>query len=549
MAGLAALSAGLAAPGPAGLPPQVTASPSPGAVRPRLLLFVSVDQMRFDYLTRFEALFKGGFRRLLDQGAVFTNARYRHANTETGPGHAVLLSGRSPRHSGIVANRWFDTLLRRDVGVVEDPTVGAVGGNGPASSPANFIGFTLGDMLKKASPSSRVVGVSLKDRSAILMAGPRADAAYWYDGSTGGFVTSTYYMKSAPDWLSRWNAKRLADSPAWRTWPRLLSDEALYRRYAGEDDVKGEWDNRDTVFPHRVREAPPARGYYDDFRRTPFADELTLDLTLQAMDAHGLGEDDATDLLAVGFSATDVIGHTYGPDSQEILDQLLRLDVTLGRLLDEVEKRAGRDRFLFGLCADHAVMPLVEILQARGVAARRVHPDDVAVPVQRAVDERFGAKAGLVSRIHAPDVYLDLAAVEARGLKRREVEGVVRTAVLGTGLVEKVYTHADLLGDPPPGDPYFEMVRRSFFPARSPHVLAVPKPWLYMDDRVGGTGHGTPHEYDRHVPIVFLGPSVRPGRYPAACGPEDIAPTLAAFLGLDYPLQDAERVLTEAIAR
>jgi predicted AlkP superfamily pyrophosphatase or phosphodiesterase len=523
-------------------------SPSPAAAgRPRLLLFVSVDQMRFDYLTRFAPLFKAGFRRLLDQGAVFTNARYRHANTETGPGHSVLLSGRSPCHSGIVANRWFDALLGDDMGVVEDATVTAVGGSGPAASPANFIGFTLGDVLKKASPASKVVGVSLKDRSAILMAGPRADAAYWYDGSLGRFVTSTYYARNAPAWLEAWNGKRLAESAAFRTWPRLLPDEGLYRRYAGEDAVKGEWDNKDTVFPHRVRGTPPSAQYFDDLRRTPFVDELTLDFALEAMAAHGLGEDDATDVLAVGFSATDIIGHTYGPDSQEAMDQLLRLDLVLGRLLDEVERRVGPGRLLMGLSADHASMPLVEVLQARGVAARRVRPAEVEAPVTRALEARFGAGPKLVARFYTPDVYLDLKAIEARGLKRHQVEQVVESALLGTGLIDKVYTQADLLGDRPTDDPYFPLVRRSFFQARSPHVIAVQKPWIYLDDRVGGTGHGTPHDYDRHVPVAFLGAGVRAGSYPAESGPEDIAPTLAALLRLDYPLQDAERVLSEAV--
>ena len=516
-----------------------------GSGAPRLVLFISVDQMRFDYLTRFAPLYKGGFRTLLDRGAVFTNARYRHAATETGPGHSVLLSGRSPSHSGIVANRWFDTLLKRDVGVVEDPVVSPVGGPGHGSSPVNFNGFTVGDVLKKRTPGARVVGLSLKDRSAILMAGPRADAAYWYEPAAGGFITSTYYTKTAPAWLTRWNGKRLADGPAWRVWTRLLPDESLYRRYAGEDDVKGEFDGVDTVFPHRVRGAPPSEAFYDDFRRTPFADELVLDAALAAMEAHQLGADDDTDVLAVGFSASDFIGHTYGPDSQEQMDEYLRLDLTLGRLLEEVERRVGLDRVLVALSADHGVLPLVELLQAKGMPARRARPDDVGVPVTRALERRFGARSGLVARFDPPDFYLDLDAVARQGLARRDVEAVIEQALLETGLVEKVYTHERLLGDPPGDDPFFALFRRSFFQPRSPHVKVLLKQWVYMSDRPGGTGHGTPYDYDRHVPIVFLGTGVRPGSYPAACGPEDIAPTLGALLHLDYPLQDAERVLTE----
>jgi len=392
-----------------------------------------------------------------------------------------------------------------------------------------------------------VVGVSLKDRAAILMAGPRADAAYWFDPTVGLFVSSTYYTSALPPWLARWNATRPADAPAWRVWTRLLPDEALYRQYAGPDDVKGEWDGVDTVFPHRVRGAPPSPKFYDDLRRTPFGDELLLEAALEAMGGHQLGADEDPDVLAVGFSSPDVIGHTYGPESQEGMDEYLRLDLVLGRLLEEVDRRVGLDRVIVGLSADHGVLPLVETLQARGAAARRVRTEEILGPVTRALEARYGTRNGLIARFLPPDFYFDLEAMARRGLPRHEVEEVAEQALLETGLVQNVYTNARLLGDRPPDDPFFDLVRRSFFQPRSPHLIVVLKPWLHLTDRPGGTSHGTPHEYDRHVPIVFLGPGVRPGTYAAPCGPEDIAPTLAALLHLDYPLQDADRVLAEAL--
>jgi len=303
----------------------------------------------------------------------------------------------------------------------------------------------------------------------------------------------------------------------------------------------------DTVFPHHVRDAPPSAKFYDDLRRTPFGDQLVLDMALEVLSAQQLGVDDDPDLLAVGFSSSDNIGHTYGPESQEVMDEYLRLDITLGRLLEEVDRRVGLDRVIFGLSADHGAMPLVEDLQARGLPARRVRPDEILGPVTRALDARFGAGRGLVARYLAPDFYLDLAAIARHGLSRREVEVVVEQAAMGTGVVERVYTHERLMGDAPRDDPYFPMMRRSFFAARSPQVVVLLKQWHYLSDRPGGTGHGTPYEYDRHVPVVFLAPAVRAGAYPAACGPEDIAPTLAALLRLDYPMQDAERVLTEML--
>jgi hypothetical protein len=223
------------------------------AGKPKLILVLSIDQMRFDYLTRFNDLYQGGFRTLLDQGAVFSEAHYHHAMTETGPGHSVILSGRHPSHSGIIANAWYDSFLKRTINVVEDPVHSPLGGEGRRASPVNFIGFTLGDVLKQKTPESRVVAVSLKDRSAILMAGPRGDAAYWYETSGGNFITSTYYMSKAPTWLEKWNGQRLPDRYADKKWHRLLEDKNLYEKYAGPDAIEGEWDRKDIVFPHSIR--------------------------------------------------------------------------------------------------------------------------------------------------------------------------------------------------------------------------------------------------------------------------------------------------------
>jgi hypothetical protein len=389
--------------------------------------------------------------------------------------------------------------------------------------------------------------VAGKDRAAILMAGPRADAAYWYESASGGFGSSTYYMRELPAWLTAWNAGGHVNAFAGRSWTRLLPDEAPYLKYAGPDDVKGEWDTVDTVFPHKVRGAPPAREFYDELRRMPFADELILEVALGAMEAHGLGRDDATDLFAVGFSATDSIGHTYGADSQEVMDQLLRLDRILGRLLTAAEAAAGKDGLIVGLSADHASMPLVEVLKAKGLDARRVSPKVLRDAVTAALAARFPQAGELVASFDDPHVYLDLERIAQQRLRRADVEKVVRDALLSTGVVERTYTAADLLGDPPADDPDFVLYRNAFFEPRSPHVIARLKRYVYLDDRPGGTGHGTVQDYDRHVPVVFLGAGITKGRVDAPCGPEDIAPTLATLLGLPYPVESGQRVLTEAL--
>ena len=520
--------------------PSQPAPASSGTARPRLVLVVAVDQMRADYLERFRPLFTGGLKRLAESGAVFTNAMYRHACNETGPGHSVLLSGRSPRSSGIVGNVWYDRTLRQRVNVVDDPAVRLVGSNrGRAASPAYFNAFTVGDVLKVSSPASRVVGVSFKDRSAILPAGRRADGAYWYQTTDGRFVTSSWYTERAPGWLDAWNARRPADAYASRSWERLLTDTASYLRFAGEDAIDGEFDRKDVVFPHAIRGVPPAFEFYDNLRRTPFADELLLDFAGAAMKGHDLGRDDATDILTVSFSATDVIGHSYGPDSQEQMDNLLRLDRTLGRLFDEAERRAGKGRVLVVLSADHGVMPLVELLKARGVEARRADSAELYQPVEKALAARFPGAVGLVADPDPMEFVLDREAITRQGLNFEDVEATIREALLGTGLVEAVYTQAQLMGAPAPGDPFFDRHQRAFFASRSGDLVARIRKHVYLGGYVGGTGHGSPHDYDRHVPIVFMGPGIKPGPHDVETGPEDIAWALGRMLGLDYPKQDS----------
>ena len=509
------------------------------------MLVLSIDQMRVDYLSRFAPLYRGGLKRLTERGAVFNNARYRHASTETGPGHSVLLSGRHPSHSGIVANDWWDPYLKKLINVVDDPFHLPLGGEGRSASPVNALSFTVGDVLKLGNANSRVVGVSLKDRSAILMAGRRADAAYWYETAGGNFITSTYYAREAPPWLTRWNRLRLPDTYAGKKWTRLLADEDVYEKYAGPDAIEGEWDRKDTVFPHAIRGNPPERLYYDDFRRTPFADEVTLSVALEAMNAHQLGQDEHTDIFAVGFSATDVIGHTYGPESQEIMDQLLRLDSVLEKLFQAIDDSVGLANTLVVLSADHGSLPLVENLRSQGIEARRASPDILKNAVQGALDRRFPGVQGLMAYF-ATDIYFDEEVIRLNRLDRATVERTAIDALMSTGLVEKVYTHSDLM-TPYSADPQMRLFQNAFFQPRSPHLNVLVKKYVYLNSQVGGTGHGTAHDYDRHIPIIFMGEKIKSGIYQAECGPEDIAPTLAHLLGLTYPREYDSRLLLEML--
>ena len=520
------------------------------AVAPRLVLVLAIDQMRFDYLTRLAPLYTGGLRMLLDRGAVFTDAKYRHAATETGPGHSVILTGRHPRHSGIVANDWYDAFLDRMVNVVDDPVQKPLGGPGRAASPVNAVGFTVGDVLKAARPESKVVAVSLKDRSAILLGGRRADGVYWYETAGGNFITSTYYVADAPPWLLDWNRRRLADRYAGTVWTRLLPDVALYDRYAGKDAVEGEWDRKDTVFPHEIRGNVPSLLFYDDLRRTPFADTLTLDVTLEAMKAHHLGEDASTDILAIGFAAMDVIGHTYGPDSHEVMDQLLRLDLVLQTLFGEVERRVGLDNTVVVLTSDHGIGPLIENVRAQGVPAQRATPATLLGAVSRAFQTQFPRIGALLVKLYSPpDFYLDTDVIRDHQLSLDAVNATAIEALLGTGLVAKVYTREDLRTPRASGsDPLLPLFQNGYYEPRSPDLTVLLKQNVYLSNLVGGIGHGTAYDYDRHVPVVFMGPGIRPGSYTMPAGPEDIAPTLALILGLPLQREHDSRLLVEMLS-
>jgi predicted AlkP superfamily pyrophosphatase or phosphodiesterase len=342
----------------------------------------------------------------------------------------------------------------------------------------------------------------------------------------------------------------MADEYAGTLWTRLLPDAALYDRYAGKDAVEGEWDRKDTVFPHAIRGTPPAAAFYDYLRRTPLADDLTLDVALEAMKAHGIGEDSVTDILAIGFAATDVIGHTYGADSHEVMDQLLRLDLMLGKLFAEVDVRVGLANTLVVLTSDHGAAPLVENLQANGLDAQRAPPAMLLNAVKQALEKRFPGIGPLVEYYSPPDFYLNEDVIRNRKLSREDVVETAIAALLGTGVVAKVYTHDDLRNtrSSSDSDPFLRLFQNGFYEPRSPQLTVLLKQHVYLSNLVGGIGHGTAYDYDRHVPIVFMGSRIKPGSYSAPSGPEDIAPTLALILGLQLQREQDSRLLIEMLS-
>jgi predicted AlkP superfamily pyrophosphatase or phosphodiesterase len=529
--------------------------------RPRLVLLIAVDQFRYDYLERFGDLFaENGIRRLLREGASWADANYDHVPTETAPGHATMLTGAWPSETGIIANDWYDRAENKRVNNVGDDSVRALGGgaNEVASSPRNLLCSTLGDELKLATNNrSRVVGVSLKNRAAILPAGRMADAAYWLSAQTGEFVSSTYYFERLPGWVVSFNAERPADKFFGAKWERLLP-AAEYERRATADDAP--WERGDgklsSTFPHVFTGGLPKPGpeFYDALSYSPFTNDLLLDFAERALTNERLGDDADADVLTVSFSANDIVGHRYGPYSQEAMDVTLRADRQIGRLLDFVDARVGLRNAVVVFTADHGVAPSPAHAASLRLPGAYVKVSDVLAAVRNRLRVRFSKSterdttADYVQTFSNGQLYFNRAALERDGVQIEEAERVAGEAALTVPGVARYFTRTQLLNNAvSASDAVARRVLHGYNARRSGDVVFVSEPFKYLADYVAVATHGTPYSYDTHVPLIIMGGGVAHGLYRAPASPADIAPTLSALLGVQPPSSATGRVLAEAL--
>jgi predicted AlkP superfamily pyrophosphatase or phosphodiesterase len=516
-----AAGGGASAPGAAG-----------GAARPpALVVMVVVDQFREPYLERYGDLFTGGLHRLLDDGRFYVNATHDHAVTETAVGHATLSTGSYPMHHGIVANGWQERTPSgwADVENVRDTTVAIVGSPSlPGVSPHNLMRPGLADWIAAADPRSLVASVSGKDRGAVLPAAHARGPVYWFEPSAGRFVTSTYYRESYPAWADEFTRKVLPHYARDSVWESRIPAAALGR--ADRDTAEYEADRVHTFFPHRFADEGRPGRYWDWFSGTPMLDAATIDYAETMVRSLELGRDDAPDFLNVSLSQTDRIGHTYGPRSREQLDNLLSLDRELGEFLTFLDRTVGEGRWVVALSADHGSVLAPETLPQPGEPAGRRATDAERQQLSAILREaRQGAAAG-----NAPD-------------PAKLVEALERLP-----FVADAYTHAELLSGTP-ADSFAVLERRSLYPGRaaaefSPFGVEV----RYVEgwqSKETGTSHGTPYWYDRHVPMIFLGPGIPAGRDATRAATVDFAPTLARLLGIPAPSDLDGRVLTGVVGR
>jgi predicted AlkP superfamily pyrophosphatase or phosphodiesterase len=515
-------------------------SQSQESSKPKLVLFITVDAMRPDYLSRFEPQLTGGLGRLYKGGAVFTNAFQDHAITETAPGHSETMSGRFPVHNGISANS----------AGVNDTTVTLIDAPGLGASPFRFRGTTLTDWLVAKDPRTRVLSVSRKDCAAILPIGKSKQPVFWY-APNGNFTTSTYYGSSLPDWVKAFNARRLPASFAGRVWRPLLPDSA----YAEPDSVPVESGGIGFLFPYATPASPDTAALV--LAGLPWMDEVTLDFALAGVNALNLGAGPQTDVLAISLSTTDAIGHRFGPDSRELHDQILRLDRSLGVFLDSLFRVRNEKDVVIALTADHGLTPFPEVhAHDPNMGAIRV---DVRPVLQRlsnslsqagvpgyGLSASFGAYWGNGFTFDGGVLELDRPALVKSKINQDSLVRAVRADFLRVPGVAR----ADRISDLARADTVSDRIARRWlhmFSDESKAALVVTlAPYNYWLSSYQAQ-HGSPNDSDAHVPIIFYGKDIKPGRYAEFARVVDMAPTLAAVIGVTPQEKLDGHVLQNAI--
>lgn len=500
---------------------------------PKLVVFLSVDQMRADYFDRYGKYFTGGLHRLHANGIVYTNADLNYATSETGPGHAALGTGCYPAQSGIHANEWIDPVTKRSVYCVEDSTAGMVDGQGGEFSPRNLVVPAIGDWLKGSSVGNRskVVSISSKDRAAILMGGWKPDGAYWYARKSGTMTTSDYYMPTLPAWAKEFNASGWIEKNVPDVWERILP--AAEYTAAGPDTFAAEqlW-HEDTSFPHPFTRGKKA----EQMMGTPFGDQYLMSFALAAVTGEQLGQRGVPDVLCVSFSNCDYVGHGFGPDSHEQMDLLIRLDRQLGDFFAELDKRVGAKNYVVALSADHAVCPLPEYTAAfRNIPAKRYLYHEDIKPKLDSLSSLLKYDLNTSDDVIIKNSFINYSTAQKHGWDSLALERQIKQGLLGIDAFVDVYFRRDMVSAAASDKKFIQKYRNSYYAPRGEDFQYRIREHCIISSRTYGTTHGTPYTYDTHVPLIFWWNGVKPQKIAREVHSVDAAPTLAKIAGIPLP--------------
>ena len=504
--------------------------------KPKLVVGIVVDQMRYDFLYRYSDKYSsGGFKRLMNEGYNCRNNHYDYAPTVTAAGHAAIFTGSVPAIDGIIGNEWFNQKTGKTVYCVEDSAVKTVGSDSKAGlmSPKNLLVSTITDQLKIANNfQSKTIGIALKDRGAILPAGHTANAAYWFDSKNGSFITSTFYMNDLPQWVKDFNALKMPQKYMVEGWKTLLPIEQYTESTADNQVYESKLSGEKTpTFPHELA-AQAGVNLLEVIRTTPFGNTLTKDFALAAIKNENLGKSPKTDFLTVSFSSTDYVGHSFGPNSVETEDTYLRLDKDIAEILTTLDNTLGKDNYLVFLSADHGVADVPGFWQSQKLPTGILDRSGMMADVKTAFKTAFGAGEFIRGEDNY-QLYLDNAILQEKKLTYAQVHAVVRETLLKREDVTDVIDLHNLANSTLP-DYQLNFVKNGLNPRRSGDIMFVLNPSWFMGYKTGTT-HGTLYRYDTHVPLLFYGWKVKTGETTFRTNISDIAPTIADLLNVLEP--------------
>ncbi len=505
--------------------------------RPKLVVGIVVDQMRYDYLIRFwDKYGNDGFKRLVENGYSFQNTHFNYVPTYTGPGHASVFTGTNPMAHGIISNSWYNKFENRFVYCVGDETVKSVGTPTRAGemSPRRMVSTTFGDENRlHTQMRGKTIGVAIKDRGAILPAGHSANGAYWFNGGDeGNFITSTYYMEELPKWVKEFNESGKAESYL-KPWNTLRGINTYVESGSDENNFEGGFAGKETTtFPYDLEKLAPMNGNFELIKSTPYGNDLTADFAMAAIEGEQLGKDEDTDVLTLSFSSTDYIGHNFGVNSKEVQDTYLRLDKTIGDFLEFLDEKVGEGEYIVFLTADHGAVDVPNYLKSAKIPAGYFDAGASNKMIEDFSKEEFNTD-GLIANISNNQVFLDYDKIEEADLERDDVEEKIAHFLLQQKNISRVFTR-EQLQSASYNNGMAELVQNGFNQKRSGDIVFVLDPG-YINYSETGSTHGSGFSYDTHAPLIFYGKGIKKGSTHERAEIKDIAPTISGLLGISSP--------------